>query len=174
VLAVGDDAHLRIEMRALPAGPAVRDMQANVAFLVGLTLALAPQLGWMARSLPFAMARRNFYEAARAGLGATLLWPSPEAPTPRPWAAADLVASLLPVAHVGLVGCGVDRAEADDLLGVIAERAASGITGSVWQRRALASFEREMKRPEALRALTEGYLERSLAGAPLHQWTLPG
>ncbi len=128
----------------------------------------------MARSLPFAMARRNFYEAARFGLGATLLWPSPEAPSPRPWAAAELVASLLPVAHVGLIGFGVDRAEADDLLGVIAERAASGATGAAWQRRALASFEREMERPAALGALTEAYLERSLAGAPVHEWTVPG
>ena len=174
VLAVGDDPHLRVEMRALPAGPTVRDMQANVAFLVGLTLALAPQLSWMARSLPFAMARRNFYEAARAGLDAMLLWPSPEAPSPRPWPAADLIASLLPVARVGLVGCGVDRDEADDLLGVIAERAASGTTGSVWQRRALASLERGMSRPAALAALTEAYLERSRGGAPVHEWTASG
>jgi len=33
--------HLRIEMRALPAGPTVTDMLANAAFLIGLTLWLA-------------------------------------------------------------------------------------------------------------------------------------
>jgi hypothetical protein len=37
-----DGGHLRIEMRALPAGPTVTDMLANAAFLLGLTLALAP------------------------------------------------------------------------------------------------------------------------------------
>lgn len=174
VLAVGDDPHLRIEMRALPAGPTVRDMQANAAFLVGLTLALAPQTGWMARSLPFALARRNFYEAARAGLDAILLWPSPEAPSPRPWAAADLIESLLPVARIGLVGCGVDPEEAEDVLGVIAARVASRTTGSVWQRRALAALEGHMGRPAALSALTEAYLERSLTGAPVSEWTVPG
>src|SRR6266496_1929234 len=35
--------HLRIEMRALPAGPTVIDMLANAAFLVGLSLWLAEQ-----------------------------------------------------------------------------------------------------------------------------------
>lgn len=45
--AVFDDAsggHLRIEMRALPAGPTAADMTANAAFLLGLTLALAPRM----------------------------------------------------------------------------------------------------------------------------------
>ena len=37
------DGHLRIEMRALPAGPTVTDMLANAAFLIGLTLWLAEQ-----------------------------------------------------------------------------------------------------------------------------------
>jgi hypothetical protein len=35
--------HLRIEMRALPAGPTVIDMLANAAFLIGLSLWLAEQ-----------------------------------------------------------------------------------------------------------------------------------
>ena len=61
----GDDPHLRIEMRALPAGPSLTDMRANVAYLVGLTMALAPQMEWMCRSMPFEFARRNFTAAAR-------------------------------------------------------------------------------------------------------------
>jgi hypothetical protein len=174
VFAPGDDAHLRIEMRALPAGPSLIDMQANAAFLVGLTLALAPQTEWMARSLPFEFARRNFYAAARDGLRAVLLWPSPEAPSPRPWPAAELVASLLPVARVGLSGFGVDPGETDRLLGVVARRVASGQTGSVWQRRALASLERRGDgRAQALAAMTEAYLERGTAGAPVHEWDVP-
>ena len=35
--------HLRIELRALPAGPTVTDMLANAAFLVGLSRWLAAQ-----------------------------------------------------------------------------------------------------------------------------------
>ncbi len=174
VFAPGGDAHLRIEMRALPAGPSLIDMRANVAFLTGLTVALAPQMEWMARSMPFEFARRNFYAAARQGLEAMLLWPSREAPSPRPWPARELIASLLPVARVGLTGFGVDPSEADLLLGVIAERVESGQTGSVWQRRALAALERDRTRGAALAAMTEAYLERSADGEPVHRWSIPG
>ena len=76
-------------MRALPAGPSLTDMRANVAYLVGLTMALAPQMEWMCRSMPFEFARRNFTAAARDGLDAVLLWPSSEAPSPRPWRPAS-------------------------------------------------------------------------------------
>ena len=170
----GEDAHLRVEMRALPAGPTLTDMRANVAFLVGLTMALAPQMGWMARSMPFDYVRRNFYAAAREGLGAVLLWPSPEAPSPRPASAVELIGRLLPVARVGLTGFGVEADEADALLAVVAERVSSGRTGSVWQRRALAALGAGRSRPDALAALTEAYMERSARGAPVHEWDVPG
>jgi hypothetical protein len=174
VIATGDDPHLRIEIRALPAGPTVADMLANVAFVIGLTLALAPQMGWMARSMPFDFARRNFYAAARQGLESVLLWPSPEAPSPRPAPAADLVRRLLPVARDGLVTAGVEGAEADAWLAVIGERVARGTTGSVWQRRALAALERTQGRSAALAAMTELYLAGSASGAPVHAWAAPG
>src|SRR4029453_16043464 len=45
--------HLRVEMRALPAGPTVVDMLANAAFLVGLTLALAPDADAFIRRVAF-------------------------------------------------------------------------------------------------------------------------
>jgi hypothetical protein len=173
VFAPGEDPHLRVEMRALPAGPTLIDMKANVAFLTGLTLALAPQMEWMARSMPFEFARRNFYAAARQGLEAVLLWPSPEAPSPRTWRAPDLIESLIPVARVGLTGFGVDPTECDPLLEVVARRVASGQTGSVWQRRALAALEQAGTRAGALAAMTEAYLERGAAGAPVHEWGIP-
>jgi len=169
VVDLGTDPHLRIEMRALPAGPTVADMTANTAFLVGLTLALAPQTGWICRSFPFEFARRNFYAAARHGMDATLLWPSQDAPSPRPWPVAELVRRLLPVARTGLTGMGVAVEDADRWLGVIAERAESGVTGAAWQRQALADAGPD--RPAALAAMTEAYLARSTEGAPAHTWT---
>lgn len=170
VLAVGDDPHLRIEMRALPAGPTVADMVANTAFLVGLTMGLAPQMGWICRSLPFDLARRNFYAAAREGLDATLLWPSPQAPSPRPFPAPELVRRLLPVARAGLTGVGVATGDADEWLNVIAERAEAGVTGALWQRRALVAGPGERSRSDALAAMAAAYLERSDGGAPVHRW----
>src|SRR6185295_670300 len=56
--------HLRIELRALPAGPSLPDMLANAAFLLGLTLALAPDAERLVTALTFGQARLNFYAAA--------------------------------------------------------------------------------------------------------------
>ena len=75
----GFGGHLRIEMRPLPAGPTVTDMVANAAFLLGLTLALAPDAEVWTRQLLFARAHANFYDAARLGLEAELEWPGPTA-----------------------------------------------------------------------------------------------
>jgi hypothetical protein len=60
--------HLRIEMRALPAGPTVIDMLANAAFLIGLSLWLAGQDERWTYALPFERADHNFYRAAQHGL----------------------------------------------------------------------------------------------------------
>lgn len=169
VVDLGEDPHLRIEMRALPAGPTVADMTANTAFLLGLTLALAPQMGWICRSFPFEFARRNFYAAAREGLDATLLWPSKEAPSPRPFGAGELVRRLLPVARAGLTGMGVEVGDADRWLNVIAERVESGVTGAVWQRRELARGD-AADRSAGLASMTEVYLEHATGGTPVHSW----
>lgn len=167
------DPHLRIEMRALPGGPTVTDMVANTALLVGATLALAPRADWMACALPFELARRNFYAAARAGLGATVFWPTDEAPSPRPRPVTDVITELIPAAADALADAGVARAEAERSLAVVERRVAGGMTGSTWQRRRLARLERRMGRQRALVAMTEEYLERSAGGDPVHLWAAP-
>ena len=56
--------HLRIEMRALPAGPTAVDMVANAAFLIGLAEGLRPHINELLPGLPFPRAEYNFYRAA--------------------------------------------------------------------------------------------------------------
>ena len=68
--------HLRIEMRALPAGPTMTDMLANAAFLIGLTLWLADRDERWTYALPFERADHGFYRAAQYGLAAELSWPA--------------------------------------------------------------------------------------------------
>src|SRR5215471_7822218 len=63
--------HLRIEMRALPAGPTMIDMLANAAFLIGLSLWLADQDPQWTYALPFERADHGFYRAAQHGLSAS-------------------------------------------------------------------------------------------------------
>ncbi|ATB45693.1 glutamate--cysteine ligase [Corallococcus macrosporus] len=165
-----DGGHLRIEFRALPAGPTTVDMVANGAFLLGLTLALAERVDALLPALPFVHAYGNFIRAARQGLDAELLWPADAAPSPQPVLATELVKRLLPEARRGLVGAGVDAREADTLLGVIERRVSLRRTGAVWQRQVLARLESQMPRRDALAAMLECYLQHAESGAPVHAW----
>ncbi|HWD44571.1 MAG TPA: glutamate--cysteine ligase [Actinomycetota bacterium] len=165
--------HLRIEMRALPAGPTVADMLANAAFLLGLTLALAPGAAEVTRRFAFQQAHHNFYRAAQFGLGAELAWPLGPGGRPGILAAPDLVRHLLPTARQGLEDAGVLPEEVGELLSVIQARAASGQTGAAWQRLALAALEPKLGREQALAAILERYLEHQRTGKPVHTWPLP-
>jgi hypothetical protein len=161
--------HVRVEMRALPCGPTVADMAANAAFVVGLTLALAPRIDELLPGLTFGQARRNFYRAARDGLGAELLWPSPTAPSPRPHTAAALALELAPAARAGLVDAGVDPDDADRHLAVFVARVARRATGARWQRATLDRLASAgVDRPAA--AMLERYLAAVATGRPVHEW----
>ncbi|HTS97353.1 MAG TPA: glutamate--cysteine ligase [Streptosporangiaceae bacterium] len=162
--------HLRIEMRALPAGPTVTDMLANAAFLIGLSLWLARQDQQWTYELPFERADHGFYRAAQHGLEAELSWPSRPGGRIRTVRAGDLVAELVPRARQGLLLAGLDCAETHNLLDVIAARAASGQTGSAWQRAALAAAGRALDRERALAVMLDQYLARSATGQPVHAW----
>lgn len=164
--------HLRIEFRALPAGPTVVDMVANGAFMLGLTLGLAGQMEAMLPAMPFQAARGNFLQAAQQGMDATLLWPSESAPSPRPVPVTELVPKLLPVARRGLVEGGVDAEEADAMLGIIQARVAARRTGAGWQRQMLTKLEKQMPKADALAALLERYRQHAESGAPVHEWPL--
>ncbi|HEY1639380.1 MAG TPA: glutamate-cysteine ligase family protein [Streptosporangiaceae bacterium] len=159
--------HLRVENRVLPAGPSVADIAANAAFYYGLvrTLAEAERPVWTQMS--FATAAENLHEAARNGMSAHLYWPGlGEAPV------AELVLRrLLPLARAGLTRWGVDPAEADRLLGIIEQRCLTGQTGAAWQIEETAALARAgADRPEALRQMTQRYIEHMHTNEPVHTW----
>jgi gamma-glutamyl:cysteine ligase YbdK (ATP-grasp superfamily) len=167
---VASGGHLRIELRALPAGPTVPDMIANAAFFVGLTLALKEEMPDLLLGLTFGRARRNFYQAARFGLDAQLLWQLAPDRRVEPIHARALVKNVLPLAASGLVNAGVEPEEAHRWLTIVAERVASGRTGARWQREV---FEQNLDRwgPErASAAVVTAYLEAAQSGRPVHCW----
>jgi len=171
--AVYDDAgggHLRIEMRALPAGPTITDMIANGALAIGLTLALANEADALVTRMTFGQARRSFYDAARRGLSAELLWPCERAPSPRACSPLELAGDLLPLARAGLVSAGVDASEADAWLDIIQARIARRRTGARWQRRLYEALVREMPPEQALQELLIRYRELSDRGTPVSDW----
>jgi len=165
--AVDGVPHLRVENRVLPAGPSVVDVMANAAFYYGLvrTLAEAQRPVWTAMS--FATAEENLHEAARHGLDAQLYWPGlGDVPV------AELVPRrLLPLAREGLASWGVAPAQADHLLGIIEQRCITGQTGAAWQIATVARLtERGADRPEALRQMTQRYIEHMHTNEPVHTW----
>ena len=165
-----DGGHLRIEFRALPAGPTVVDMLANAAFLLGLTLALARDVRGLLTRLTFGQARRNFYAAARDGIDAELLWPTDGVPSPRMETVRALVPRLLPLAREGLVEAGVEVREVDPLLELVAERTASGRTGARWQAAEVERLEARRGRWGALCGMLERYGEMAQSGETVCRW----
>ncbi len=165
--------HLRIELRALPAGPSIVDMVAGAAFALGLTLGLAPQMDALLPGLPFPLAEWSFYRAAKYGLDAELLWPTTRGVSPELVNARTLIVRLAPLAREGLISAGVDASEANRLIDMFVARAESGRTGARWQRAALAKLEADMPRSQALGAMVERYMERAASKVPVHEWPIP-
>lgn len=154
--------HLRVEHRVMSAGPTVIDMAANMALFYGLAEWLATEPHAPELRMPFAVAKQNFYEAARRGLAAHVDWYDGTRRT-----LARLFGEvLLDQAAKGLEALKVDRGDVDRYLGVIERRVAGAQTGAAWQRAFVERHGRD------LAALTRAYRERSRAGAPVHAWDL--
>ncbi|MGB1540242.1 MAG: hypothetical protein ACPG80_04720, partial [Rickettsiales bacterium] len=128
------EASLRIEHRAMSAGPTISDIMANIAFYLGLTTALMMEETAPETQLPFAKARDNFYAAAQNGLNAELAWLDG-----KNHKAQDLCMALTQAARKGLEQLGILE---DDIAryvdGILVPRIASGQTGSAWQKAYIA------------------------------------
>jgi CBS domain-containing protein len=164
----GGVAHLRVEARALPAGPSVVDEMASAALFFGLMAAAPEAYGDVSARLPFDEARGNFVAAAREGLEARLAWLDGAT-----YAAADLVRSeLVPLARQGLAACGVDAGDAARLLDVVEERASVRRTGASWALDSLAAMGSEGNADGRMRALVKATLGRQRGVEPAHRWPL--
>jgi len=168
-----DGGHLRIELRALPAGPTVTDMLANAAFAIGAAVALADSIDDLMTCLPFSIAQHNFYAAARNGLASALVWPDTRQSQPQEQQVTGIIHSLLPLAEQGLHRLGVEPSDFQPLLALVAARAEAGRNGASWQLQALDRLETRSNRPQALAAMLNAYIDRQREGAPVTEWSLP-
>jgi len=165
-LLVGTDTaggpHLRIEQRVMPAGPTIVDMIANAALYLGAARFLAGLAHAPEADLPFAQAKANFYQAARKGLSAELVWLNGRSIGLREL----LREELLPMAREGLTLLGLDEAESESYLSVIRNRVDSGQNGAAWQKAFVAKYGRDFFQ------LTAAYLEHQRSGVPVHEWAV--
>ncbi len=158
-------AHLRIENRALPAGPTVLDEIANTAFFAGLMLSLPSEYGEVSKVMSFDDAKANFFAAARHGLNAQFNWVGGKTHS----ASTLILDHLLPLAHQGLKHANVNAADVDNYLGVIEARVRSGQTGALWTTKSLGVINE--KPPEVRNRLLVGeMLMKQKTGEPVHRW----
>ncbi|MFQ5510591.1 MAG: HPP family protein [Candidatus Krumholzibacteriia bacterium] len=160
------EPHLRIEHRALPAGPTVVDEMANAAFFFGVMTALGDKYDDITDVMAFDDAKNNFLLAARYGLEARLRWIEGRA------VSADklILKELLPLARKGLRSRKVRSRDIDRYLGVIERRVKCGRTGTQWMLDSLSAMAPGSRTEERYRALTACMYERFLTGKPVHEW----
>ncbi len=165
-IGAGGAAHLRIENRALPAGPTVRDEVANAAFWFGLVSGLLGEHADITRHLRFEDAHANFFAAAQHGLNAQLTWLEG-----RILPARELIlGELLPLAREGLLASHLDPGDVDLYLGVLEERVRSTRTGSQWLLASFAALGEKGPLAERLSALTAATAHRQEHDGPVHRW----
>ena len=167
-----DGGHLRIEMRALPAGPSAIDMVANAAFLIGLSEGIRPRINELLPALPFQLAEYNFYRAAQSGLSAKLIWPQLNQSGCAEQSVSTIIEELMPCAQQGLASLGISAEESRRYLSVIEMRLQRRQTGAIWQQKRLAQLKKKMPLDRALHHMLEDFIGNSESNVPVAEWTL--
>ena len=157
--------HLRLENRALPAGPTIVDQVANAAFYYGLMQGMQQDAAGIPQRIDFEDARSNFFAAAQHGLAARFCWLDGV----RIGARKLIRRELLPIAQAGLEALQVPGEDIDYYLGIIDARAESGRTGARWLLDNLSNA-READREAVCRASIEAVYRRQGRDSPIHEW----
>ncbi len=159
--------HLRIECRALPAGPSIPDEVANAALWIGAVLGVAAEMGDIRHRMDFRHARENFLAAARGGLHASLRWPG-RGVLPAP---TLLLEELLPLARAGLGSAGVDPGLIDRYLEIVEARVEARRTGASWFTDSVEAMTTG-NTDQRMGALVFALKRHQEEGRPVHEWPL--
>lgn len=162
----GGKPHLRIECRALPAGPTTLDEMANAVLWIGAVLGIAKSTPDFTERMEFDDAKANFLAASRLGLNAGMSWLDGEsAPASR-----IILERLLPAAEEGLAAYPVEPEEVEKYLGVVRRRVEAGVTGASWALRSMSKLKGAGTKGEQLAALTAATVRQQAEGTPVAEW----
>ena len=166
-----EDGHVRVELRALPAGPSARDMAGNATLAIGLAEGLLDEVESLVTALPHTLLIQNLVAAAQDGLEASLLWPAARTRRLEERPLVDILQELLPAASEGLAAAGIESDEAARGLGNVERRLERRISGASWQ---IGEVERLQgkggSRQKAVSGMFERYAELSLANESVADW----
>lgn len=155
--------HLRLEHRVMPSGPSLADSIANMMFYLGCTHAYAQKLDPPENHLSFLQCRKNFYQAARQGLKASIVWERNKESNIQ----SLILDELLPQAKLALVELGVDKSTISYYLeDILRHRAMTGRTGATWQRAYISTHGDDFQ------GMTQAYWQWQQKDQPVHEWTV--
>ena len=170
VLSSKGNGHIRLEFRAIPAGPTPIDMLANAAFAIGLATGVSDQIDKLITVIPFRFAEYNFYRAAQYGLDAKILWPIDNHYQPQEVDIKKVIEKLLPVAHQGLISLGISSAETNYYLSIIEQRLSEQMTGAIWQKQMFSKLSNTMPTSQACQTLVKRYQANYQSALPVACW----
>jgi gamma-glutamyl:cysteine ligase YbdK (ATP-grasp superfamily) len=149
---------LRLELRALPSGPTLIDIEANIWFLIGLIEGLILEKTDLTK-LPFETLKNDFYHIAKYGLNSEFHEPiEGKRCNLKTW----ILSEGIRLTKQGLSSFDID---ASKFLDIIENRTANEQNGAIWQ---LKHFEKHHNIPQ----LMVDYLRQSQQNKPVHTWSL--
>jgi len=166
-----DGGHLRLELRALPAGPTSLDMVSNAALFIGLIEGIKPYINQLLPGIPFNYAKHNFYRAAQDGLSTIISWPGLAESELQERPIVEILEELLPLAADGLERIGIAKNEIQTYLDIARATLESQMNGATWQLKVFGDLIKKHSKEETLRVLTERYYEEQCSGKPVHEWS---
>lgn len=164
------NGHLRIEFRALPAGPTALDMAANAAFSIGMAVGLEHKIDEYMSRIPFRFAEYNFYRAAKNGLDATILWPQNYQNKPVEVPIKNVIDDMLVVANDGLSKLNIELTERDKFLNIIHRRLSKNINGARWTKETFRYLKKNLSSQEACAEMLNRYFVNQMGGQPISEW----
>lgn len=167
-----DNGHLRIEFRALPAGPTPTNMAASAALMSGWMKGLAPYMPQLLPAIPFRYAEQNFYRAAKYGIDALLFWPNKKRGQLEERPVTDIVLEILPYAEAGLSQLNIDQLEIEKQLGIVRASLETKTNGARWQLEMFEKLCAQTDHDTALAELVERYYAQYKRKQPVHEWSL--
>ena len=175
VFDAGEQPHVRLELRSLPAGPTPIDMLANAALALGLAEGLKDDIERLLHSMPYASLQRNLLVAARNGIHANLLWPSKHSRRLVELPLIEIARELMPTAVEGLNSMGISQEQQGRYLGVIDNRLSTLCNGATWQIKTFSAFRaRGLSRRAALEHMVRQYADLSSSNLPVAKWPMAG
>ncbi|MFT7823674.1 MAG: hypothetical protein ABXS92_02820 [Sulfurimonas sp.] len=150
---------MRLELRVLPAGPTLTDMEANIWFFIGMMEGLVSS-GSDLTKIPFEQLKKDFYRVAKAGLESRFH-------DPLQGKECDLQEWILSEG-MQLAGNGLNTLKVKDTeryLEMIRSRVKRRQNGAVWQ---LKHFEKY----HSIKKLVKEYMNNFEHNIPVHEWRL--